>query len=78
MMAVFISIARIGILNVISAIFINGAMKNGELDKKHITKMKVRMFLEDADDDGDGIITWDEFARHLGTPSCCSSWLRMS
>merc|ERR1711988_1651320 len=64
----FIWALRIGVLNVITSIFVMYSMKRGDEDRKSVATAKVRALLLDADVDHDGKMSYEEFSKSIDHP----------
>lgn len=76
---VYIALVLWALMNVITGVFVDGAIKMAEQDAEHVvkeetearkmhTKIMKRLFQE-ADSDGNGLVTWEEFSSLLGHPN---------
>jgi len=60
------------LMNVVTGLFCSSAMETAEMTrKKNLMQQMCQMFVH-LDDDGSGIVTWDEFSHHLQNPRMMS------
>ncbi|CAK0857241.1 unnamed protein product [Prorocentrum cordatum] len=54
--------------NVVTGVFVESALRTAEEDKRRQLTHQMTSLFTQADDDGSGTITWDEFQEHLAAP----------
>eukprot|EP00927_Polykrikos_kofoidii_P001050 TRINITY_DN10384_c0_g1_i1.p1 TRINITY_DN10384_c0_g1~~TRINITY_DN10384_c0_g1_i1.p1 ORF type:complete len:774 (+),score=129.05 TRINITY_DN10384_c0_g1_i1:116-2323(+) len=64
----YVSCCILALMNVVTSVFVTSAMKNAEADSKQNLARAMTTFFEEADADGSGSISWDEFQARLDTP----------
>jgi len=65
---VYISICTVGVMNMVTSVFITSVMRHVEEDKRAVLMQQMRLFFKDADEDGSGTISRDEFDDHVTHP----------
>eukprot|EP00927_Polykrikos_kofoidii_P032160 TRINITY_DN27479_c0_g1_i1.p1 TRINITY_DN27479_c0_g1~~TRINITY_DN27479_c0_g1_i1.p1 ORF type:complete len:729 (-),score=105.16 TRINITY_DN27479_c0_g1_i1:149-2335(-) len=65
---VYVSASILAVMNVVTSVFVTAAMKHAEEDKKKVIMEAMKSFFDEADEDGSGSISWDEFADQLEHP----------
>jgi len=66
--ALYMSFALFALLNVVTGVFVESALRIAEEDKKEALMTQMSRFFRDADEDGSGTINYDEFQAHLQRP----------
>jgi len=65
----FIAFSLLALMNVVTGVFVENAIDSVNRDKeKHLVETARELF-EQADPDGTGVLTWEQFGRHLQHPT---------
>merc|ERR1712032_234998 len=65
----FVAFATLSLLNVITRVFVDNAIKSANDDRSSHMLSYVKAIFEQMDADSDGKITWKEFQRQSDTPA---------
>eukprot|EP00928_Gymnodinium_smaydae_P029410 TRINITY_DN2215_c2_g1_i2.p1 TRINITY_DN2215_c2_g1~~TRINITY_DN2215_c2_g1_i2.p1 ORF type:complete len:628 (+),score=138.84 TRINITY_DN2215_c2_g1_i2:154-2037(+) len=71
----YMSFALFALTNVVIGIFVEAALRTADDDKKNMIMQGMFDFFLQADDDGSGTISWEEYRNHLHNPQL-QSFLR--
>lgn len=66
--ALYIAFALFALMNVITGVFVESAMRTAEDDKRRVLINQMRQLFEGADVDKSGSISWNEFEMQLDDP----------
>eukprot|EP00929_Paragymnodinium_shiwhaense_P039794 TRINITY_DN20857_c2_g1_i1.p1 TRINITY_DN20857_c2_g1~~TRINITY_DN20857_c2_g1_i1.p1 ORF type:complete len:691 (+),score=113.74 TRINITY_DN20857_c2_g1_i1:76-2148(+) len=61
----YVGICMLGLLNMVTGVFMAAVMKRVHSDQKIVLQQRMETFFVEADDDGSGTISYDEFVHHL-------------
>eukprot|EP00929_Paragymnodinium_shiwhaense_P119548 TRINITY_DN91452_c0_g1_i1.p1 TRINITY_DN91452_c0_g1~~TRINITY_DN91452_c0_g1_i1.p1 ORF type:complete len:662 (+),score=136.21 TRINITY_DN91452_c0_g1_i1:85-2070(+) len=61
----YICICMLGVLNMVTGVFMAAVMKRVTQDQKVVLEQRMQTFFKEADDDGSGTITFEEFSKYL-------------
>merc|ERR1712232_377212 len=64
----YVSFALFVLMNIITSTFVDGALRTGEEDRKKELMRQMEKLIDEADEDGSGTISWEEFESHLKDP----------
>lgn len=66
--ALYIAFTLFALMNVITGVFVESAMRTAEEDKRRLLINQMRQLFEGADVDHSGTISWDEFQTQMENP----------
>merc|ERR1712039_653986 len=61
----YVSFAIFVLMNIITSTFVDGALRTGEEDRRKELMRQMELLINEADEDGSGTISWEEFENHL-------------
>lgn len=65
---IYITICLVGVMNMVTSVFVTSAMQNVEEDRKAVLMQRMYAFFEQADEDQSGTISLEEFEEHIQDP----------